>query len=63
MGKFIRKVVYFLHISDGHGQLDLEDMAFILIVGKVLFAPGIDYSALGALIAVIMSKMHSNSIK
>lgn len=59
----ITQVSSFLHITDSSGQLDIVDLSFMLTVGKVILAPGIDYSALGALIAVILSKMHSDSLE
>jgi hypothetical protein len=30
---------------------------------KIIFAPGIDYPALGALIATIMAKMHADHLE
>ena len=59
----IAKIAKFLHITDAAGQLDIVDLSFILTVGKVILAPGIDYGALGALIAVILSKMHADHIE
>lgn len=63
MKELIKKCSWFLHITDSAGQLDIVDLSFIAMVCKVLFAPGIDYSALGALIAVILSKMHSDQLE
>ena len=59
----IIKVAKFLHITDSVGQLDIVDISFMLMIGKVLIAPGIDYGALGTLIAVILSKMHSDQLE
>lgn len=59
----IKKISYFLHITDSAGQLDIVDLSFIALVCKVMFAPGIDYAALGSLIAVILSKMHSDQLE
>ena len=59
MGEFmISKIAYFLHIYDGEGQLDLEDISFMLIVGKIMLSPGIDWAAVCALVPVIISQMH-----
>lgn len=55
------KTMYFLHIYDGAGQLDLEDIAFMLIVGKLVLAPGIDFAAVCSLIPVIAAQMHVRS--
>lgn len=57
----ILKALYFLHIYDGAGQLDLEDIAFMLLVGKLMFSPGIDWAAMCSLIPVIASQMHIRS--
>lgn len=57
----IAKLAYFLHIYNGEGQLDLEDIAFMLIVGKLVLAPGIDFAAVCSLIPVIASQMHIRS--
>jgi hypothetical protein len=59
----IRRVAKFLHITDAAGQLDIVDLSFIAMCLKVLLAPGIDYAALGSLIAVIMSKMHADHLE
>lgn len=59
----LKLVASFLHITDSNGQLDIVDLSFMLTVGKVILAPGIDYSALGALIAVLLGKMHSDFIE
>lgn len=59
----IKKVAKFLHIIDCQGQLDIVDLSFVALVCKVMFAPGIDYAALGSLIAVILSKMHADHIE
>lgn len=62
MRERIEKLAYFLHIYDGQGQLDLEDIAFMLVVGKLVLAPGIDWAAVCAMIPVIAAQMHVRSI-
>jgi hypothetical protein len=62
MKELIHRVSYFLHITDGQGQLDLTDLSFMLVVGKVIFATGIDYQSVCALVGVILAQMHSNQL-
>lgn len=57
----IKAVFFFLHIYDGEGQLDLEDIAFVAIMVKIMMSPGIDWSAVCALVPVILSQMHVRS--
>lgn len=59
----IKRIASFLHIVDASGQLDIVDLSFVALVCKVMFAPGIDYAALGSLIAVILSKMHADHLE
>lgn len=61
MKERIKQISYFLHIYNGEGQLDLEDIAFMLIVGKLVLAPGIDFAAVCSLIPVIAAQMHVRS--
>jgi len=56
------KACYFLHITDGYGQLDITDLSFMLMVGKVMLAPGIDWAAICTLIPLIMQQMHSEHL-
>lgn len=58
----IMQISFFFHITDGSGQLDLTDLSFMLVVGKVMCAPGIDYQSVCALIGVILAQMHANQI-
>jgi hypothetical protein len=56
------KVFYFLHISDGKGQLDITDLAFMAIIVKLLFAPNFDWASVCSMIPIIASQMHQNHI-
>lgn len=60
--ELLKKCAWFLHMTDSAGQLDIVDLSFIAMVVKVVLAPGIDYAALGTLIAVILSKMHADQL-
>lgn len=61
MKSFILKALYAVHIYDGEGQLDLEDMAFMLLVGKIMMSPGIDWTAVCTLVPIIAAQMHVRS--
>lgn len=56
------KLAYFLHIYDGEGQLDLEDLAFIAVMVKIILNPSIDWAAVCSLVPVILSQMHVRHI-
>lgn len=58
----VKQCAWFLHVTDSAGQLDIVDLSFIAMCIKVVIAPGIDYAALGSLIAVILAKMHSDQL-
>ncbi len=60
---YVSDIAWFCHITDAAGQIDIVDLAFIGTMLKVIFAPGIDYPALGALVATIMSKMHADHLE
>ena len=60
---YISDIAWFLHITDVEGRLDIVDLAFVGTMVKIIFAPGIDYPALGALIATIMAKMHADHLE
>lgn len=54
----LNRIGAFLHITDCNGNLDLVDLSFMLVVGKVILSPGIDYPAVCSLVPVILAKMH-----
>jgi len=56
------KTCYFLHITDGEGQLDIVDLSFIGVIIKLLFAPSLDWAAVCTMIPLIISQMHSNHL-
>lgn len=63
MKDWLLRVVYFLHITDGKGQLDLTDLSFVLVIGKILLSPGIDWTAVCALVPVILQQMHQKQVE
>jgi len=63
MKDFFLRTVYFFHITDGKGQLDLTDLSFMLVVGKIILTPGIDWTAVCALVPVILQQMHQKQVE
>lgn len=62
LGSILAKISYFLHITDGEGQLDIVDLAFIGIVIKMLYAPNFDWAAVCSLLPIIISQLHADHI-
>ena len=58
----IQRVAYFLHITDGSGQLDLVDLSFMATVIKILIAPNIDWPSLTSLMGLILAKIHKHHL-
>lgn len=54
---------YFFHVTDGQGQLDIVDLSFMMMVGKVFLTKGIDWPSVVSLITVILSKMHKSNLR
>lgn len=52
------KIGYFLCIVQD-GQLNLPDISFIIILGKIIFAPSVDWAALATLAIAVLNSMHS----
>lgn len=61
MKDLLKNITFFLHIYDGQGQLDLEDIAFICLIFKIMMSPGIDWAAVCSLATVILAQMHVRS--
>lgn len=59
---WINRVALFLHITDSTGQLDLIDLSFIGVVGKILMAPTVDWQSATSLVGLILAKMHTNHL-
>lgn len=57
------KTCYFLHISDGQGQLDIVDLSFIAVIVKLMLAPNFDWQAVCTMIPLIASQMHTNHLQ
>lgn len=55
----LRKVGYFLCLIDETPQLNLPDVAFIIILGKIIFATQVDWASLATLAIAVLNSMHS----
>ncbi len=62
MISWIQKAAYFLHITDGLGQLDIVDLSFIALTVKIVVEPHMDWGAICALIPTIAQQMHINHL-
>lgn len=54
----LNKIGYFLCLVDG-GQLNLPDIAFMIILGKIIFATSVDWASLATLAIAVLNSMHS----
>ena len=54
----IYKIGYFLCLVD-EGQLNLPDIAFLIILGKIIFATTVDWASLATLAIAVLNSMHS----
>jgi len=52
------KIGYFLCVVD-EGQLNLPDIAFLIILGKIIFATTVDWASLATLAIAVLNSMHS----
>lgn len=57
---YIYKIAYFLHITNGEGQLDITDLSFMAIIIKLMMAPNFDWNAVCVMLPLLASQMHTN---
>jgi hypothetical protein len=55
----LRKIAYFLCITTDEPRLNLPDVAFIIILVKILMASSLDWQALVVFAVAILNSMHS----
>jgi len=48
----------FLHIIDDDNRLNLSDIAFMIIMGKIAFSQVLDFPSVVTLATVLINKMH-----
>jgi len=53
----IYTVARFLHLIDDRNKLDIVDLSFVAIIIKLVISPNPDWSAVAAIVPVIMAKM------
>ncbi len=63
MIQLIQKIAYFLHITDGQGQLDIVDLSFIALTVKIIIEPNMDWGAVCGLVPIIAQQMHINHLE
>jgi hypothetical protein len=54
----LNKILYFLCLVDS-GQLNLPDIAFMIILGKIIAATTVDWASLATLAIAVLNAMHS----
>lgn len=54
----LNKLGYFLCLVQD-GQLNLPDISFMIILGKIIFASNMDWTALATLAIAVLNAMHS----
>ena len=55
---FLYKIGYFLCLVDD-GQLNIPDIAFMILLGKIIFATQVDWASLATLAIAVLNSMHS----
>lgn len=58
----IQKIAYFLHLIDDDSRLNLEDIAFCVILGKIAFSSNVDWAALVTLAVCCLNMMHKRHV-
>ncbi len=58
----IQKIAYFLHLIDDDNRLNLEDIAFCVILGKIAFSSQVDWTALVTLAVCCLNTIHKRSV-
>lgn len=61
MKELIKKISDFLHITDEDGRMNLTDVAFIVIMIKIMYSPTLDFPAVVTLATVCINKIHKRS--
>jgi len=63
MKDLIQRLGIFLHFIDDDGRLNLSDIAFIIIMGKIIVAPVLDFPSVITLATVILNKMQKRHVE
>jgi hypothetical protein len=54
----IKQVLYFLCLIDGN-QINIPDIAFLIILGKIILATNVDWPSLATLAIAVLNSCHS----
>jgi hypothetical protein len=54
----LRKIAYFLQLIDDEPRISLSNIAFLVILGKIIVSPQVDWTALVTLAITCMNVMH-----
>lgn len=54
----LKKIAYFLCLIDETPQISLSNIAFLVILGKIIVAPQVDWTALVTLSITCLNLMH-----
>lgn len=58
----LRKICYFLRIIDEEPRLDLSDLAFMIILGKIILATQVDWASMVTLAIAALNAMHNRQL-
>lgn len=58
----LRKIAYFLCLIDETPQISLSNIAFLVILGKIIVAPSVDWTALVTLAITCMNVIHDRQV-
>jgi hypothetical protein len=58
----LRKIAYFLCLIDDTPQLSLSNIAFLVILGKIIVTPSVDWTALVTLAITCLNVMHDRHV-
>lgn len=63
MKELLRKIGSFLHILDEDDRLNLSDIAFMIIMAKIIASPTLDFPSVVTLAITILNKMQKRHVE
>lgn len=61
--KTVRRALQFFRLTDETNSLDLLNVAFIIVMAKIVKEPGIDYASVCSIVPVLAAKMHRRHLR
>jgi len=61
--ELLRKIGSFLHILDEDDRLNLSDIAFMIIMAKIIASPTLDFPSVVTLAITILNKMQKRHVE